>query len=53
MCTPGLAREQGIFLEVSARNGQVVRMAKRAGAATVLDSGAHEPGHLLRPELGR
>lgn len=52
-----LAAEQGIFLEVSARkghsfaNGHVVRMAKLAGATTVLDSDAHEPDDLLRPEL--
>ena len=47
------AARNGIFLEVSARrghglaNGHVVSMAKRAGAAMVLDSDAHQPGDLL------
>ncbi|PKB64457.1 MAG: hypothetical protein BZY80_02560 [SAR202 cluster bacterium Io17-Chloro-G2] len=54
-----LASENGVFLEVSARkghsftNGHVVRTAKAAGAATVLDSDAHEPEDLLNPELTR
>ena len=52
-----LAAENGIYLEVSARkghslaNGHVVKTAKQAGAAMVLDSDAHEPDHLLAPEL--
>ncbi len=47
------AAENGIFLEVSAReghglaNGHVVRMAKEAGAKMVLDSDAHAPEELL------
>ena len=51
------AARNGIFLEVSARrghglaNGHVVSMAKRAGAAMVLDSDAHQPGDLLTREF--
>ena len=47
------AAENGIFLEVSAReghglaNGHVVRVAKEAGAKMVLDSDAHVPEDLL------
>ena len=52
-----LAAERGIFLEVSARkghslaNGHVAKVAREAGAATVLDSDAHEPDDLLTPEI--
>ena len=52
-----IAAENGVYLEVSARkghsltNGHVVKVAKKAGAAMVLDSDAHEPGDLLTPEL--
>ena len=52
-----LAAERGIYLEVSARkghslaNGHVAKIAKEAGAATVLDSDAHEPEDLLTPEI--
>ena len=52
-----LAAERGIYLEVSARkghslaNGHVVKTAKEAGAATVLDSDAHEPDDLLTPDV--
>ena len=52
-----LAAEKGIYLEVSARkghslaNGHVVNTAKKAGAATVLDSDAHEPEDLLTPDI--
>ena len=48
-----IAAENGVYLEVSARkghsltNGHVVKVAKKAGAAMVLDSDAHEPGDLL------
>ena len=48
-----LAASNGVFLEVSARrghgfaNGHVVKIARDAGAAMVLDSDAHEPGDLL------
>ena len=54
-----LAGEKGIYLEVSARkghslaNGHVVKMAKDAGAITVLDSDAHQPEDLLTPDISR
>ena len=54
-----LASENGVFLELSARNGHsltnghVFRTAKAAGASMVLDSDAHEPEDLLSPELTR
>jgi histidinol phosphatase-like PHP family hydrolase len=52
-----LAAENGVRLEVSARrghsltNGHVVKMAREAGALTVLDSDAHAPEDLLTPDL--
>jgi len=52
-----LAAENGVYLEISARkghslaNGHVVNMARQAGAATVLDSDAHEPDDLLTLDL--
>ena len=52
-----MAAEKGVYLEVSARkghsltNGHVVKMAREAGAYTVLDSDAHEPDDLLTVEL--
>jgi len=52
-----IAADNGVYLEVSARkghslaNGHVVKVAKEAGAAMVLDSDAHEPDDLLTPEL--
>lgn len=54
-----LAAENGVYLEISARkghslaNGHVVKVAKEAGAAMVLDSDAHEPDDLLTPEIAR
>jgi len=51
------AARNGVFLEVSARrshayaNGHVVKMARDAGALTVLDSDAHAPGDLLTREF--
>ena len=54
-----LAAKTGTYLEVTARrghslaNGHVVAMAKEAGATTVLDSDAHEPGDLLTPDFAR
>ena len=54
-----IAAENAVYLEVSARkghsfaNGHVVKVAKEAGAAMVLDSDAHEPDDLLTPELSR
>ena len=52
-----LAAERGIYLEVSARkghsltNGHVVKIAREAGAATVLNSDAHEPDDLFTPDI--
>jgi histidinol phosphatase-like PHP family hydrolase len=60
LITPDEARtaaENGVFLEVSARrghglaNGHVVRVAREAGARTVLDSDAHAPDDLLTREF--
>lgn len=51
-----LARDRGIFLEISARhghsltNGHVVRLAREVGAGLLLNSDAHGPGDLLTPE---
>jgi len=52
-----LARQRGIFLELTARrghsitNGLVARTALLAGAAMVVDSDAHAPDDLLTAEL--
>ena len=52
-----LAASNGVFLEVTARrghafaNGHVLRVAKEAGAALVLNSDAHEPQDLLTREF--
>ena len=52
-----LAAKNGTYLEVTARkghslaNGHVVKMAREAGATTVLDSDTHEPGDLLTPDF--
>ena len=54
-----IAAENGVYLEVSARkghslsNGHVVKVAREAGAYTVLDSDAHEPDDLLTVELSQ
>lgn len=56
-----LAREQGIYLEISARkghcltNGHLVRLAREIGALSllVLSSDAHSPGDLLSEERQR
>ncbi len=48
-----LARERGIFLEISARkghclaNGHVARVARQAGASLILNTDAHAPGDLI------
>lgn len=48
-----IARENGIFLEISARNGHgltndhVIRTARDAGAMLLLNSDAHDEGDLL------
>jgi putative hydrolase len=53
----GIAAQNGVFLEVSARrghgfaNGHVVKVAQAAGARLVLNSDAHEPGDLLTREF--
>jgi putative hydrolase len=53
------AAELGVALELTVRrghclgNGHVASMARRCGAALVIDSDAHEPGDFLSPELHR
>jgi len=48
-----LAKEKGIFLEISARkghsftNGHVAKVAKKIGARLILDTDAHSPGDLV------
>ncbi|MBM3925460.1 MAG: histidinol phosphate phosphatase domain-containing protein [SAR202 cluster bacterium] len=52
-----LAAQNGIFLEITARkghsltNGHVARTGLEAKALMVLDSDAHEPGDLLKPDM--
>lgn len=54
-----IARQAGIYLELSARaghsltNGHVARTATAAGASLLVDSDAHGPGDLLTEELAR
>jgi putative hydrolase len=48
-----LAKERGIFLEISARkghslaNGHVAKTARETGASLILDTDAHSPGDLI------
>ena len=48
-----LARERGIFLEISARkghclaNGHVARLAQEVGASLIVNTDAHSPGDLI------
>ena len=48
-----LARERGIFLEISARkghclaNGHVARIAQEVGASLIVDTDTHGPGDLI------
>lgn len=48
-----LAKEKGIFLEISARkghclaNGHVAKIARETGASLILDTDAHSPGDLI------
>jgi histidinol phosphatase-like PHP family hydrolase len=48
-----LARERGIFLEISARkghclaNGHVARIALQVGASLIVDSDSHSPSDLI------
>ncbi|MCK4721671.1 MAG: PHP domain-containing protein, partial [Dehalococcoidia bacterium] len=52
-----LAAANGVFLEISARkgsslaNGHIARLAKVAGAKTLLNSDAHDETDLLSPDL--
>ena len=54
-----IARQAGIYLELSARaghsltNGHVARTAMVVGASLVVDSDSHAPGDLLTEELAR
>jgi putative hydrolase len=52
-----LAKERGIFLEISGRkghslaNGHVVKLAREAGASLIVNTDAHAPGDLItRPQ---
>ncbi|MEW6658436.1 MAG: histidinol phosphate phosphatase domain-containing protein [Thermodesulfobacteriota bacterium] len=48
-----LAKERGIFLEISARkghslaNGHVAKMARETGASLILNTDSHSPGDLI------
>ncbi len=50
---PGRLQSNGIFLEITARNGHnmtnghVARVAREAGAALVVDTDAHGPDDLI------
>ena len=52
-----LAIENNVFLEITARrghsltNGHVARLAMQHGARMIVNSDAHEPSDLLRPEF--
>ena len=52
-----LARQKGVFLEITARpghcltNGHVVSVARRVGADLVIGSDSHVPGDIPGPEL--
>jgi histidinol phosphatase-like PHP family hydrolase len=54
-----LAREKGVYLEISARkghsltNGLVAKLAQIHGAKLLINSDAHAPGDLLTPEFQR
>jgi len=51
-----LAKERGIFLELSARkghclaNGHVARLARKAGARLIVNTDSHGPGDLVTRE---
>jgi histidinol phosphatase-like PHP family hydrolase len=62
LITPGevaLARERGVCLEISARqghclgNGHVARLAREHGAALVVNTDAHEPKNLIDDAMAR
>jgi putative hydrolase len=54
-----LAREKGVFLEISARkghslaNGHVARLAQKCGASVVLNTDSHSPDDLIPLEKAR
>lgn len=54
-----LARERGIFLEITARkghsltNGYVAALARKVGAGMVINTDSHEPGDLIDTEFAR
>ena len=54
-----LARERGVYLELTARkghclaNGWVAKLALRHRAKLVINSDAHDPGDLITPERAR
>lgn len=54
-----LAVENGVFIEITARrghsltNGHVAKLATAVGAKMIVNSDAHEPSDLLRPEFQR
>jgi histidinol phosphatase-like PHP family hydrolase len=54
-----IAAETGVFIEITAKdghslgNGRVYALAREAGAACILNSDTHIPGHLLTPEFAR
>jgi len=53
------AAHNGVFIEITVKeghslgNGNVVRVAQRAGAKLVLNSDTHLPGHILTPDFAR
>lgn len=54
-----LAKEKGVFLEISARkghsltNGHVARLARKTGTRLVIDTDAHAPGDLIDAAMAR
>lgn len=54
-----LAATNGVFIEITSRrghsltNGHVARLAREAGARMIVNSDAHEPSDLLRPDFQR
>lgn len=54
-----LARDRGIFLEITARkghslsNGHVAALAKKMGASMVINTDSHEPGDLIDSDFAR
>lgn len=55
----GLAKERGIYLEISGRaghclsNGHIARLAKKMGAKLVLSSDGHAPGDFMDEKMAR